>query len=1057
MARLEIEIVAVNAELKRVLRESKVELTNFAKGLNFKPAGIDNINTALAKTKQLLKDISVLSNNARTSLGGTVNTTAIQQERLALAQSRTEAQKYRTELAALRLQTAQNRTATVAATGSYREAQQTLTALGRSIRDAAGGFNSTNPAIRQQITQYRELNARLREFDATMGNHQRNVGNYGAALRGLQGLAASYFGFTALLAAGRQVLRSNAEISDSLADVRRTAGLTAKEATELGKALKTIDTRTSLKDLLGISAIGGQLGIAKSQLVGFTKAVDQLSVSLGSELKGGAEGIAKSLGVLDNVFKVSALNGGNVEKAYNQIGSAILQLGQSGLATGDFLADFGERVGGIAKQAGIALPVVLSFGAVLQENGVSAEVAGTAFKRLISAISSNSGKFFEVAKFADVNLTLKEFTTLINTDTKKALELFFQGMNKGGASTVAFNSILKSLKISGSGASQVVSAIAANLPALEKHILESTDALNKGTLASEQFTVKNNNLAASIDKLGNSLTNLSTNPDSTLANLFKQLVDNTTGGIKAIDIMLGKLKQLKYDQAIKQFDKGKGSSGFLNSSTGNFFIGENDVKAEKARRAAEKQTQTQQAAFKLAAKLNRDALIDIQAESSAKDVLAKTNERLAQEEKELAEIRSRYGTGKTTAANNEIAKQLIAQRELVRLLKIEVGSLTPRSNVDAPAGIGKKDTAKNVRDITDVMKELNDAIKIVDVTLGATFEKKNQDKLKAYQTAINNLIKIGYEPASEAVKALRIEQEKYLQLIQKSVKSPSISNGLLSKVTSRVDERGKNIFNKDGSADLGIKGSPITPDILTQTDLAYAQLLEKQAEFNANFKQLAESGIGEALSGIGSAIGEALATGGDVLGAVGSELLNGFSQFLDDYGDLLIKYGAAAVLKGKLDIAALVPGAGIAAGLAAIAAGVALKAASAAINSKQSGKSDTGGGGRISRFANGGIVSGPTLGLMGEYAGAKSNPEVISPLDKLNSMISRNIRNTLAMGLGSGAGFTGAVKRSATVAGNARLIAGSNEPIVLGLETYIEGSKLRTVIKRADEIAKRGG
>lgn len=38
-------------------------------------------------------------------------------------------------------------------------------------------------------------------------------------------------------------------------------------------------------------------------------------------------------------------------------------------------------------------------------------------------------------------------------------------------------------------------------------------------------------------------------------------------------------------------------------------------------------------------------------------------------------------------------------------------------------------------------------------------------------------------------------------------------------------------------------------------------------------------------------------------------------------------------------------------------------------------------------FANGGVVSGPTLGLIGEYAGASNNPEVVAPLDKLRSMI----------------------------------------------------------------------
>jgi hypothetical protein len=41
----------------------------------------------------------------------------------------------------------------------------------------------------------------------------------------------------------------------------------------------------------------------------------------------------------------------------------------------------------------------------------------------------------------------------------------------------------------------------------------------------------------------------------------------------------------------------------------------------------------------------------------------------------------------------------------------------------------------------------------------------------------------------------------------------------------------------------------------------------------------------------------------------------------------------------------------------------------------------------ISAFAKGGIVSGPTMGLMGEYMGAKSNPEVIAPLSKLQNMM----------------------------------------------------------------------
>jgi hypothetical protein len=39
----------------------------------------------------------------------------------------------------------------------------------------------------------------------------------------------------------------------------------------------------------------------------------------------------------------------------------------------------------------------------------------------------------------------------------------------------------------------------------------------------------------------------------------------------------------------------------------------------------------------------------------------------------------------------------------------------------------------------------------------------------------------------------------------------------------------------------------------------------------------------------------------------------------------------------------------------------------------------------ISR-AKGGIFSGPSAALVGEYPGAKNNPEVIAPLDKLKSL-----------------------------------------------------------------------
>ena len=49
----------------------------------------------------------------------------------------------------------------------------------------------------------------------------------------------------------------------------------------------------------------------------------------------------------------------------------------------------------------------------------------------------------------------------------------------------------------------------------------------------------------------------------------------------------------------------------------------------------------------------------------------------------------------------------------------------------------------------------------------------------------------------------------------------------------------------------------------------------------------------------------------------------------------------------------------------------------------------------IPRLASGGIVNQPTLAMVGEYSGANTNPEVIAPLDKLESILSgRGSQNT---------------------------------------------------------------
>lgn len=123
-----------------------------------------------------------------------------------------------------------------------------------------------------------------------------------------------------------------------------------------------------------------------------------------------------------------------------------------------------------------------------------------------------------------------------------------------------------------------------------------------------------------------------------------------------------------------------------------------------------------------------------------------------------------------------------------------------------------------------------------------------------------------------------------------------------------------------------------------------------------------------------SSIFESLGSGDGFAKGLG----NAFKSILSTIGSYMIELGkkalvATALIEGLKKAFGTV--AGPAAALAMIAGGGLLKGLANSLFSQ------------TPKFANGGIVSGPTLGLMGEYAGARSNPEVIAPLSKLKDLL----------------------------------------------------------------------
>lgn len=135
-------------------------------------------------------------------------------------------------------------------------------------------------------------------------------------------------------------------------------------------------------------------------------------------------------------------------------------------------------------------------------------------------------------------------------------------------------------------------------------------------------------------------------------------------------------------------------------------------------------------------------------------------------------------------------------------------------------------------------------------------------------------------------------------------------------------------------------------------------------------------------------MGAALMVGdlfGQALGQLAETGKISFQGIFDALKQMVLRFAAAIAAAVTLNI--LTGGAVMSAGKAA--------GAKSGFGALLKGGKSLGIGG-LTPFANGGIVSGPTSALVGEYTGARTNPEVIAPLSKLQNMMGGNVTFTIS-------------------------------------------------------------
>jgi TP901 family phage tail tape measure protein len=297
------------------------------------------------------------------------------------------------------------------------------------------------------------------------------------------------------------LIRKNADLSDSFADVAKTTGLTVKEVEDLNRSLKQLDTRTSRKDLLALARDAGKLGITgKENILEFVRAADKINVALGEDL---GEDAVKNVGKLVSLFGLKDKFG--LEESMLKTASAMNELGMASEASEGFIVDFLRRMGGIAPLAGISIDQTMALGATLDALGQTSEVSSTALSKLFVKMATEAGTYAKIA-----GMEVSAFAKLMNENALNAFIAVLKGAGKTKGGIIELTQTLGDLGIEGGRATGIFGTLASNVDKLEDQMNIANNAFQKGTSITDEFNVKNNTLGASLDRLGKKMKSIFT-------------------------------------------------------------------------------------------------------------------------------------------------------------------------------------------------------------------------------------------------------------------------------------------------------------------------------------------------------------------------------------------------------------------------------------------------------------------------------------------------------------------------------------------------------------------
>lgn len=449
-------------------------------------------------------------------------------EKLAQAADRagkaTETASQAAEKAASRVATAQEKATRAQeraadAAGRLRAAQAQLD----SARDS-GKVQALVTAEERVAKAQRDVEATARQAAAAHAEHVRAISDAEAAAKRLGDEMEATGGKTSRVFDG---LRKNSadlqEVGSGLATVGATlmaaAGGSAKAAMDWESAFtgvkKTVDDTTEgyaqLEDELrglattlptthaevaAVAEAAGQLGVAREDIVGFTKTM----IDLGESTNLTADEAATQIAQISNVMGTMAREG---TEGAARFGGALVALGNDGASTEADILAMAQRIAGAGATVGATEADVLALSNTLSSMGVRAELGGGVTTRVLlkmkASVESGGASLEAFARTAGVSAD--EFSAKFKASPVQALDLVAQGISRVNTEGGATTQTLKDMGMKGTEEAQVMLALAASGDLLTESLKLGAEAWDENTASNALATEANKRYEDSASKV----------------------------------------------------------------------------------------------------------------------------------------------------------------------------------------------------------------------------------------------------------------------------------------------------------------------------------------------------------------------------------------------------------------------------------------------------------------------------------------------------------------------------------------------------------------------------